>query len=146
MQSKGILVREARYEDADAIAVLLTQLGYPQGEDFVIGKLVEFSARESAKVFVAELDAKVVGFLSFDCEPLFHREGNIGSIMAMCVLEEHRGEGIGKRLIASAEEEAKLQGCVRIAVASGMQRLDTHKFYLSQGYEEKTKRFVKDFE
>jgi GNAT superfamily N-acetyltransferase len=98
----------------------------------------------SAKVFVAEFDGTVIGFLSFDFEPAFHREGRIGTITAMCVLENMRGQGIGSKLIEQAEAFAIQCGCVRIAVASGIQRHETHQFYLSCGYKEKTKRFVKD--
>jgi GNAT superfamily N-acetyltransferase len=138
-------IRDARIEDADALAILLTQLGYPQDSSFVIQKLKELADRETAKVFVAELDGSVAGFLSFDSEPAFHRNGRIGTITAMCVLENMRGNGIGRQLIEHAEAFAKQSGCVRIAVASGIQRHETHKFYLKMGYEEKTKRFTKDF-
>jgi GNAT superfamily N-acetyltransferase len=138
------MIRNARNEDADAIAILLTQLGYPQEASFVVRKLSELSERASANVFVAEEDGNILGFLSFDSEPAFHREGNIGTITAMCVLETARGRGIGGRLIESAESFAKETGCVRIAVASGIQRKETHKFYLNLGYEEKTKRFIKE--
>ncbi len=139
-----VVIREARTEDADALAVLLTQLGYPQDASFIVRKLWELSERASAKVFVAEQNASVVGFLSFDSEPAFHREGRIGTITAICVLESHRGRGIGRSLVAQSEIFGKETGCVRIAVASGVQRHETHQFYMKLGYEEKTKRFVKD--
>ena len=143
--SNNDFIREAVVGDADALAILLSQLGYPNDASFVIRKLEELAERETAKVFVAEQDGSVVGFLSFDSEPAFHREGRIGTITAMCVLDNARGRGIGRQLIERAEAYAKESGCVRIAVASGIHRHETHKFYLKMGYEEKTKRFVKDF-
>ncbi len=142
--SSDIAIRDARNDDAPALSILLTQLGYPQDGAFVIKKLRELSERVSSKVFVAEESGTVLGFLSFDSAPAFHREGSIGTITAMCVLEPKRGRGIGRQLIEHAESFAKEAGCVRIAVASGMQRLDTHQFYLNLGYEEKTKRFIKE--
>jgi N-acetylglutamate synthase-like GNAT family acetyltransferase len=36
-----VAIREARIEDADALAALLTQLGYPQDATFVVRKLGE---------------------------------------------------------------------------------------------------------
>jgi GNAT superfamily N-acetyltransferase len=140
-----VSIREAQNEDANSLAILLTQLGYPQKSSFVIRKLTELADCGSAKVFVAVRERTVVGFLSFDSEPAFHREGRIGTITAICVLEDYRGNGIGRQLIEHAEAYAKQTGCVRIAVASGMQRHETHRFYMNLGYEEKTKRFVKDF-
>ncbi len=142
--SHDIVIREAGNEDADALAILLSQLGYPQDASFVVRKLEELSVRASAKVFAAEREGAVVGFLSFDSEPAFHLEGRIGTITAMCVLETMRAQGIGSKLIDHVEAFAIQSGCVRIAVASGIQRHETHQFYLSCGYEEKTKRFVKD--
>ena len=143
--TSDVVIREAVVEDADALAILLSQLGYPQDTPFVTRKLAEFDERTSAKVFVAEQEGSVVGFLSFDSEPAFHREGRIGTITSMCVLEGFRSEGIGHQLIEHAEAFAKEAGCVRIAAASGIQRHKTHNFYKNLGYEEKTKRFVKDF-
>ena len=140
-----VLIREASESDSAGIAVLLGQLGYPNDPAFVKRKLDELNKRSSAAVIVAEVSNQVVGFLSFDSEPAFHREGWIGTITAMCVLEAERGKGIGRTLVERAEEIAREKGCVRIAVASGMQRHATHQFYLGLGYEEKTKRFVKDF-
>ena len=141
----NVLIREAEESDSTAIAILLGQLGYPNEPSFVERKLVDRKKRPSAAVIVAEVSGQVVGFLSFDCEPAFHREGWIGTITAMCVIETERGKGIGRTLVERAEEIAREKGCVRIAVASGVQRHATHQFYLGLGYEEKTKRFVKDF-
>jgi len=140
-----ILIRDALPRDATAVAVLLTQLGYPQDGGFVIRKMEALSRRDGAKIFVAEEEGEVVGFLSFSSEAAFHREGNIGTITAMCVLETKRGRGIGRSLIEHAETFAKESDCVRIAVASGIHRTKTHQFYHHCGFEEKTKRFVKDF-
>jgi GNAT superfamily N-acetyltransferase len=63
--------------------------------------------------------------------------------MAMCVDENYRDKGVGSVLIEEAEDLSKRNGCVKIAVASGLARLATHEFYRSKGYEEITKRFVK---
>jgi GNAT superfamily N-acetyltransferase len=142
--STEIVIRNARSDDAEALIVLLTELGYPQDSSFVISKLREFSERGSAKAFVAEESGDVLGFLSFDSHTAFHQKGRIGTITAMCVLESARGRGIGRQLIEHTEHVAKEAGCVRIAVASGVQRLETHQFYLNLGYEEKTKRFIKE--
>jgi GNAT superfamily N-acetyltransferase len=94
---------------------------------------------------VAEIDGHVRAVISFDVQPLFHQDGNIGTIMALCVSEGFRGRGIGRALIQEVELIALNMGCTKIAVASGIQRLDTHRFYRSLGYEENSKRFVKNF-
>jgi N-acetylglutamate synthase-like GNAT family acetyltransferase len=141
-----ITIRDATNDDAEAIALLLTQLGYPATNEFVTHKLEEIRALTNAFVLVAEKEDEILGVLSFNSEPAFHKEGRIGTITALSVRDDERGQRIGTRLVKTCEIRAKEQGCCRIAVASGVQRLDAHRFYLSLGYQEKTKRFVKDFD
>jgi GNAT superfamily N-acetyltransferase len=137
------MIRFAVFEDSPALAILLTQLGYPSSDAFVQSRLTELSKSGSACVIVAEHDGAVVGFLAFNSQPLFHQAGRVGNIMAMSVLENMRGQGVGKKLVQEAEKIASESGCLKMAVASGLHRTDTHKFYTSLGYAENTKRFVK---
>lgn len=141
-----VSIRDARADDADDIAVLITQLNYPTDAAFISRRLVEFLTSPHAFVLVAEVDHEVVGVLSFNSEIAFHKEGRIGSITALSVREDMRGRHIGSMLVDACETRALEQGCFRIAVASGVKRLRAHKFYQDLGYIEKTKRFVKDFD
>ena len=139
-------IRDARPDDSDAIAVLISQLNYPTDGAFIARRLMEFLESPHAFVLVAELGDEVVGVLSFNSEIAFHKEGRIGSITALSVREDIRGKNIGSKLVEACEKRALEQGCHRIAVASGIQREQAHKFYRDRGYVEKTKRFVKDFD
>ncbi|HET6399946.1 MAG TPA: GNAT family N-acetyltransferase [Candidatus Kapabacteria bacterium] len=141
-----ITIRDATHDDAEGIALLITQLGYPVHSEFVLRKLEELGELRSAFVLVAECERDILGVLSFNSEPAFHKEGRIGTMTALSIREDLRGQGIGRQLVLACEARAREQGCYRIAVASGMQRLDAHRFYLGLGYVEKTKRFVKDFD
>jgi N-acetylglutamate synthase-like GNAT family acetyltransferase len=141
-----VVIRDATPEDSEAIAVLITQLNYPTGAPFIRRRLAEFLESPHAFVIVAELAGEVVGVLSFNSEIAFHKEGRIGSITALSVRDDTRGNNIGSLLVDACEQRALAQGCFRIAVASGVTRLRAHKFYLDRGYLEKTKRFVKDFD
>jgi N-acetylglutamate synthase-like GNAT family acetyltransferase len=141
-----ITIRDARPEDAAAIAVLLSQLNYPTDASFVLRRLSEFLKSPMAFVIVADFNSDVVGVLSFNSEIAFHKEGRIGTITALSVREDMRGRDIGGQLVKECEARAIAQGCSRVAVSSGIARTRAHKFYLDHDYLEKTKRFVKDFE
>jgi len=136
-------IRDAKAGDAKAIAELLTELGYPNDEHFVLKKLRVFSERDFSRVLIAEVEHGVAGFICFDAQPLFHQEGKIGTIMALSIGEAFRRQGIGRALVERVETISKDVGCIKIAVASGLHRADAHRFYLELGYEEITKRFVK---
>jgi GNAT superfamily N-acetyltransferase len=136
-------VRDATTEDAASVVGLLAELGYPCDADFARQRILGYTTRPSSAILIAEVEHQIRGFLAFDAQPLFHQDGNIGCIMALCVTNDARGGGVGRALVNRVEEIAKALGCTKIAVASGLQRVEAHTFYRDLGYEEITKRFVK---
>jgi GNAT superfamily N-acetyltransferase len=64
-------------------------------------------------------------------------------LTALVVREPSRGQGIGHRLVAAAEEIARGRGCRRIEVTSAEHRTDAHDFYRHLGYAETSRRFIK---
>ena len=65
---------------------------------------------------VAEKDDKIVGYIMCRIEYGFSNFKRFslsrkGHIVSLAVLEEHRGNGLGKSLISSAVEALKLKGC-----------------------------------
>jgi GNAT superfamily N-acetyltransferase len=136
-------VRDATSEDAESVAALLAELGYPSDADFARQRILDYTTCPTSAIVIAEVEHEIRGFLAFDSQPLFHQDGNIGCIMALCVASEARGGGVGRALVNRVEEIAKALGCTKIAVASGLQRVEAHSFYRGLGYKEITKRFVK---
>jgi len=59
------------------------------------------------------------------------------------VAERARGEGLGARLVAAAEEMLKARGCGLVEVTSNRKRLRAHAFYERLGYERTSYRFAK---
>jgi len=56
---------------------------------------------------------------------------------------QFKGRGIGKRLVAEAEEFAWENGCARIEITSDEHRVDAHAFYEAVGYKPDSRRFIK---
>ena len=46
----------------------------------------------------------------------------------------YRNQGIGKSLLAFAQEYGKQQGCYKIALMTGSKKPETHSFYESAGF------------
>lgn len=145
-QSKSIaqaVIRAAEPQDSGQIATLLTELGYPATEEFVMHRLTAISPRPDAKVLVADFDANVVGLVCLQIIPLFHLAEPLARITTLVIHSNLKRHGIGRRLIAEAERLAWEYGCDRLEITSGDHRTDAHAFYEAVGYEQVNRRFIK---
>jgi GNAT superfamily N-acetyltransferase len=137
------VVRKARPDDAGAIADLLAVLGYPSAAAQIEERIAGSAASPDGAVFVAEAAGHVAGLLSFHCIPMFHAEGPLGRITSLVVAPAFRQRGIGRLLVASAEEYAAAHGCDKIEVTSGDHRPEAHSLYERLGYRCDCRRFIK---
>ena len=133
-------IRDARDRDAKAIAVLLTQLGYPSDSDAVEERLDRMRV-VGDRVIVAEVDGEVVGLVHLQVTPALERERPAGKLGVLVVDEEHRGQGLGRALVEAAEHEARLRGCELIYLTTAERRDDAHAFYERLGLEYAGRRY-----
>jgi len=133
-------IRDARDADAQAIAALLTQLGYPSDADAVEERLDRLWV-VGDRVIVAEVEGDVVGVVHLQVTPALERERPAGKIGALVVDEGHRGQGIGRALFAAVEQEARLRGCELVYLTTAEQRDDAHAFYERLGLEYVGRRY-----
>jgi GNAT superfamily N-acetyltransferase len=130
----GVVVRGAVAADAPAVAVLLTELGYPSTADEVAGRLAYWVEDPSGAVLVASDDVGVVGCISVHTIPYLARTGRWARIESLVVAGRARGRGIGAALVAAAESFASSRGCLAVEVTSSRPRTDAHAFYRSIGF------------
>ena len=133
-------IRDARGADAGAIALLLTQLGYPGDADAVEERLDRLRI-VGDRVFVAEVDGDVVGLAHLQVTPAIERERPAGKVGALVVDEAHRGRGVGRALVAAAEHEARLRGCELLYLTTSEGRDDAHAFYEQVGFAQTGRRY-----
>ena len=141
---KDVTIRLAEQSDVAGLAELMGQLGYPSAPEEVGDRIARLSASPSDRVLVAEHEGNVVGVVSIHVIPMLHAAGNAGKVTVFVVSENHRGQGIGTRLMQEAEAWAWSQGCVKAEIVSADQRSDAHRFYKSLGYRCDERRFLKD--
>lgn len=132
MSSANISLRVATVGDADAIARLTVQLGYPLPADSG-ARLERILARQGERFVVAEQDGRVVGWLHamvadfIDVDPFVW-------IVGLVVDRDSRRQGIGQRLLAWAESWAAANGCPLVRLTSSSTREKAHRFYEGAGY------------
>jgi GNAT superfamily N-acetyltransferase len=146
------LVRPIGYDDvAAAVELLRGGSVMPESEDTArvddYWSAVEETRRRRGDVLVAEVDAQVVGV----CQVLIfqhfqHAGGWCAEIESVHVRSDLRSQGIGALLLRAAEELAVERGCYRIQLTSRNVRVDAHRFYLANGYDQTSQGFKKFFD
>jgi predicted N-acetyltransferase YhbS len=133
-----VSVRRVRPEDAETVAELNGQLGYPSMVNEVRERIIALSASQA--VFVACVGEEVVGWI--DIALTTHLQSRPFALIGGLVVKEGlRGQRIGKRLCEEAENWSRAQGVDVVRVTSRSTREDAHRFYLRDGYAEvKTSR------
>ncbi|MBE9112973.1 GNAT family N-acetyltransferase [Nodosilinea sp. LEGE 07298] len=136
-------IRSGEIADSEAIAALLTDLGYPTTTALVAGNLSRQLAHPDAELLVAVENNAVIGLISLNVIPQLALTGDFCRISYFCVDPEARGRGIGAALEAAACRLARARGCDRIEVHCHSRRELAHQFYYRQGYTESPKYLQK---
>ena len=127
-------IRPAAATDAEAIAALFTDEGYPAGPSDIVERLTRFSS-EHSQVVVAEHEGLVLGFIAVHALPRFEHDDRILRVLALVVDAGARERGVGRSLMAEAERIATELGAAFVEVTSGHHRPDARRLYESMGYD-----------
>ena len=136
-------IRAASEGDATRLAPLMRELGYEMSAGRLADKLRALSQSKVDRVWVATADDALVGCIGCHVLELLHVSGAMGRITTLVVASTHQRQGIGARLVATAEGFFRSAACVRVEVTSSEYRVDAHAFYTSRGFAESRKRFTK---
>ena len=85
--------------------------------------------------YVAVLDNNVVGYFVLNEMKDIVRNINRFHVDYVCVDENYRGLGIGKKMMEEAIRISKEKGISVLELTSGNKRIEAHKLYLSLGFE-----------
>jgi GNAT superfamily N-acetyltransferase len=130
----NMIVREADTKDAEALARLSGELGYPSSTDSTARRLAVLLGAPANGVFVAVAgDGTVLGWIHVHARHLLESDP-FAELGGLVVSSGHRGKGVGKRLLAEAENWAVHNGLNRMRIRSRSTRTDAHAFYEKAGY------------
>ena len=141
-----IIIREARLEDVSKLVHLYEQLGYPSTKLELEKRLQKIFSHPDYHTLIATKEKKVAGIIGLIKGYSFEHDDCYIKIAMLVVDEDHRGKGIGKKLIQEAEKWAKLQDITTITLNSGNreERKSAHEFYQHLGYLPKSIGFAKE--
>ena len=129
-----ITLRAAVPDDADRIATLFTDEGYPSGPSDILDRLGRFASAES-RVIVADNGGEVLGFIALHAVPRFEHSDRILRIMALVVDAGVRERGIGRLLMEEAERVGTELGAAWSEVTAGHHRPNARRLYEELGYD-----------
>jgi ribosomal protein S18 acetylase RimI-like enzyme len=136
-------IRDVTVADSEAIATLVTGLGYPTTTEKMRERLESILARNDFDTLVAHHGEQIVGFIGVRVGPLYEADDAYGQIMALAVATDHQRRGVGGRLIQAAESVLMARGARLSVVTSGNHRADAHAFYEKKGYAFTGRRYLK---
>ncbi len=134
MTDPVLSIRPAAPADADAIASLFTDEGYPAGPSDIVERLGRFASVHS-QVLVAEHDGGILGFIAIHAMPRFEHDDRIMRILALVVDAGARERGVGRGLMAEAERIGTELGAAFIEITAGHHRPEARHLYESLGYD-----------
>ena len=134
--SAKLKIRRARRSDAEQIAQLSGELGYPASAAQITARLRQLTPTSKHAVFVAEPTdaAGLIGWVHVSVTHLLESDTR-AEVNGLIVAEGQRSAGAGAKLLQAAEEWARKRDCQSMNVRSNVIRERAHKFYERQGYE-----------
>ena len=143
------MLRDLKTTDVAAICEINKEaLGYSFSLEETASQLAKLS-QDSHHYLLGFEDSPshdLVGYVHAEVyESLYSKPGF--NILALAVLPQTQGQGIGKTLLQGLEQEAKKRGYNFIRLNSADHRLGAHAFYEKVGYtcDKVQKRFIRIF-
>jgi ribosomal protein S18 acetylase RimI-like enzyme len=134
VEPQALTLRPATAADAERIAALFTEEGYPAGPSDIVGRLERFASPYSV-VTVAEQGGEVLGFVAVHLLPRFEHDDRICRILALVVDAGVRERGVGHTLMAEAERIGREAGAAFIELTAAHHRPEARHLYEALGYD-----------
>ncbi|TNV16451.1 aminoalkylphosphonate N-acetyltransferase [Buttiauxella sp. B2] len=145
--SVSLEFRPATLADSDAVYALICELKQAEfnRQAFNVGFTANLAER-NLHYQLAVLSGEVVGMIGLHMQFHLHHVNWVGEIQELVVMPQARGHGVGSKLLAWAEEQARLAGAELTELSTSAKRLDAHRFYQREGYQHTHFRFTKAVE
>jgi len=131
-----MIIRDAHENDTLQLCQLLSQLNYDMDSNTMEARIKAFQ-KERHHLLVIEDNHRIIAAIAFGCYEQLRLPGCCCHIDALIIHQDHRGQGLGKKLVAEAEAYALKYGAETIELKSANHRIKTgtHAFYIGLGYK-----------
>jgi GNAT superfamily N-acetyltransferase len=136
-------VRAASATDAEDVASLLGELGFPAAAERVRGRIERIVARADAGVLLAEVNDSPAGVIAYQLVDVLERDSPQCRLTTLVTAPGLRRRGAARALVEEVERRARELGCFRLEVATRPDRGEAERFYAALGFHERPRRLVK---
>lgn len=142
----NILIRPIVRQDYKGVFMLWQK--ELNGENLSMKEIEDFyqkiSLDECYQTFVAEMNNKVIGFVtSVQSQAVGLKNGFI-HITGLAVKGKYQGQGIGRMLLEYHSNYARRVGVTTVLLNSGKKRIKAHHFYEKNGFQKDSFCFDKE--
>ena len=128
-----LAIRPATEHAVPELARLFTALGHPATAEAIAERWREWSAAGNTALVAPRRDGALAGAATLHRMVVLHRPSPVGRITALVVDTPLRGQGVGRALVAAAEETLARAGCGLLEITS----------HARLGYKQTSMRFAK---
>ena len=139
-----LTIRAAKINDAAALGQLMCELGYETSDADMRQRLESILGDARCRTFLAEINNQICGMIGTLTHISHEHNDPSGKIIALVVSKKQRGSGIGRALVAAAEQDFAHHGVIQVSLTTRFSREEAHQFYESLGYTRTGFRFAKD--
>lgn len=139
--------RRATIDDLDSVYSLICDLESQELDRVAFDTIYRFNINSSEAIYiVADIDGRVVGFLSIHIQHILHHSKPTCELQELNVFDEYRSMGVGTALMQEAEKIATKLGLEEIELTTKVFRKRAQGFYTRLGYVNTHLKFVKKIE
>ena len=146
MVDSAAFIRAAEPGDAPALAELLGRVGWweavardpEQARRHILAQIELCRSDPQHLLWVYAREDRLRAYLSMHFRPYLFMLGQEAYLAELFVHPDHRGEGIGSRMLAAAQDEARRRGCTRMMLVTKRRRQSYQRgFYRKHGWQER---------
>ncbi|MBB4637731.1 GNAT family N-acetyltransferase [Longimicrobium terrae] len=139
----AIRLRPATPEDADAVAALLGELGYPTTPEQARVRMARIRDDADYHTVLAESDGEVLGLIGLQRGWGYEHDRPFVRVLALVVAGRARRRGVGACLIAAADDFARLHDAHDMHLTTALHREEAHRFYEGLGFNRSGWRYTR---
>ena len=139
------MIRPLGKSDYDQVCKLLKQLRSVEKHeiDRIMPVLKKYTSDPDYMIWGYEDDDRIVGFITVSLRQALLYEGKVAIIEDLIVEENHRSEGVSRKLLRFVEDIMESMGVKGIEANSDFQRSEAHEFWEECGYSKLAYHFRK---